>query len=113
MNANLTALLDWAESHGIDLDQATLSPKWHKIYFYHDNETAHNMRTVKRAVGGFRTEGKPPYVTLEATVEYGDHKIKVVYEGGLKCEITHHCKPATFADGTSLAFEASDRTKAA
>lgn len=105
LNTNLSLMLDWADSNGIELDNAQLNPRWRKIYFYHENETAQNMRTVKRAVGGFKTEGRPPYLTLEAKVEHAGAIISVQYEGAMQCNVSYNCTAAKFADGTSMALE--------
>lgn len=93
----LAALLDWATSHSIDLDNCRINVNPSKVTatFQQGENTAKNLRALKRALGKLEPKGYAPYVRLEgqARIEgQSPFELKVSIEGAFECEYT--CKPA-------------------
>jgi hypothetical protein len=107
MNERLERLADHADGHGVDLSNSTITMKYRDIEFMQYNETRESFRKVKKWVGGFKAEGKPPYVDLRAKIEVhylvnGEPMIdewRIKWSGAYDCKLKgYDCRPALFSD---------------
>lgn len=102
LSQHLRAALAWADLHEIDLSEVNIMPAYRclELAFHHSSQSHGNVMKLKKATGGLEAKGEPPHVYLQATVQFGATRLRIVYYGALACEVSYICRPEPFKDGT-------------